>query len=147
MTKLARRRYVPVSSGDPKLEGEELKALQLEVPMWQMVSEAGVQRLVRMFELDSFSDALAFTSRIGGLVESPGQLPTIVIRQNTLILTLWTPAVEGLHLNDFITAARIDQLHDLWVSQNQENDPVVEASEESFPASDSPGWIGMDESK
>ena len=51
-----------------------------------------------------------FTNRVGGLAEAEGHHPAILTEWGQVTVTLWTHAIQGLHRNDFIMAAKIDSL-------------------------------------
>ena len=53
----------------------------------------------------------AFVDRVAALAESEGHHPDILLHDwNRVRLSLWTHAIGGLSLNDFILAAKIDGL-------------------------------------
>ena len=97
--------------GGPSLSLSEIDQYQSQVPDWEIVEIEGVKRLVRQFKFDNFVEALEFTNRIGELAEQEDHHPSILTEWGRVTITWWTHAVEGLHLNDFITAAKSDQLY------------------------------------
>jgi 4a-hydroxytetrahydrobiopterin dehydratase len=78
------------------------------VPAWSL-AEAGT-RLQRRFEFRDFVEAMKFVNRVADIAEAEGHHPDIAIHWNKVDLTLWTHKIGGLHVNDFILAARIDRL-------------------------------------
>jgi 4a-hydroxytetrahydrobiopterin dehydratase len=54
---------------------------------------------------------MEFFSRIAELAEREGHHPDLhLVSYRNLTVEIWTHAVQGLSLNDFILAAKIDQL-------------------------------------
>ena len=100
----------PCRKGGSPLSGEEIAGLLPEIPGWEVVSEEGVARLVRTFTFADFRSALGFTLRVGELAEKEGHHPKIVTEWGRVRVEWWTHSVGGLHRNDFIMAARTDEL-------------------------------------
>jgi len=82
-----------------------------QVPDWQIVEREGVQRLERVFKFKNFSQALAFTNRVGELAEAEGHHPALLTEWGKVTVTWWTHKIRGLHRNDFIMAAKTDKLY------------------------------------
>jgi 4a-hydroxytetrahydrobiopterin dehydratase len=82
-----------------------------QVPDWQIVERESIHRLERIFKFKNFVQALAFTHRVGELAESEGHHPAILTEWGKVTVTWWTHKIRGLHRNDFIMAAKTDQLY------------------------------------
>ncbi len=95
----------------PRVDDAELTQLRNEIPEWKLVEEDGVPKLQRLFSFSNFADALAFANRVGELAESLGHHPALLTEWGRVTVTWWTHKIHGLHRNDFICAARTDQLY------------------------------------
>jgi 4a-hydroxytetrahydrobiopterin dehydratase len=81
------------------------------VPDWEVVEQAGVKRLERVFKFKNFAQALDFTNRVGTLAEAEDHHPALLTEWGKVTVTWWTHAIGGLHRNDFVMAAKT---HDLY---------------------------------
>lgn len=95
----------------PRVSEADMQTLRDEIPDWKLVEEDGVPKLQRQFSFASFSDALTFTNRVGELAESLQHHPALLTEWGSVTVTWWTHKIHGLHRNDFICAARTDQLY------------------------------------
>ena len=94
----------------PRVTAEEVAELTPLIPDWVNEDHDGVPRLVRVFRLPTFRDALAFTQRVGELAEAEGHHPALLTEWGKVTVSWWTHKIRGLHRNDFIMAAKTDAL-------------------------------------
>ena len=109
MTVLADRQCEACRADSPRVTGKQLADLRAELPEWRIDSVAGIDRLVRRYPFSDFASALSFTNRIGALAEAEDHHPDLLTRWGSVEVTWWTHAIDGLHANDFIMAARCDR--------------------------------------
>lgn len=91
---------------------EEIEEMKPQVPEWDVVERDGIKRLERAFEFDDFAEALAFTNEVGEIAEEQGHHPLICTEWGEVTVTWWTHKIKGLHENDFIMAARTDEIYE-----------------------------------
>ena len=98
-------------TGAPTVTDMEMVLFQPQVPEWQVVERDGIKRLERLFKFPDFAQALAFTNRVGALAEAEGHHPALLTEWGKVTVTWWTHKIKGLHRNDFILAARTDEVY------------------------------------
>jgi 4a-hydroxytetrahydrobiopterin dehydratase len=81
------------------------------VPEWQIVERQNIKRLERLYKFKNFAEALAFTDKVGALAESEAHHPALLTEWGRVTVTWWTHKIKGMHRNDFIMAAKTDQLY------------------------------------
>jgi 4a-hydroxytetrahydrobiopterin dehydratase len=74
---------------------------------WKVINEHHLEKEVKF---KNFADALGFVNKVGQLAEAEGHHPDIWLSWGEVKLILYTHKINGLHENDFILAAKIDQL-------------------------------------
>ena len=105
---LASRQCVPCRGGVPPLSMERVELLRRQLSeAWTVVDG---HHLVREIRRKNFREALALANAIGEIAESQNHHPDLQVSWGRLGVTLFTHAIDGLHENDFIMAARIDEL-------------------------------------
>ncbi len=80
-----------------------------EIPSWELNRE-GNHSIERQFEFSDFGTAIGFVNGVAELAEDEGHHPDICINYNKVHLELSTHAAGGLTENDFILAAKINEL-------------------------------------
>ena len=91
----------------PRLSPEQAREYVTATPDWD-ISERS-DRLSRTFTFQDFRTAMAFVNRVADLAEAEGHHPDFAIHWNRVDILLWTHKIDGLHENDFIMAAKINQ--------------------------------------
>ena len=104
--KLAENKCVPCEGGTPPLGESKVNILIKEVPLWSLRDG----HLFRSFKCRNFKEAMVFVNSLANLAEEEGHHPDICIHYNRVEVELWTHAIKGLSENDFIMAAKTDNL-------------------------------------
>jgi len=110
MFDLANKTCTACRAGAPLATEEEIKSFMPQIPNWKIQEVEGENRLVRDFEFQGFATALSFTNKVGDLAESAGHHPAILTEWGQVKVSWWTHKIKGLHVNDFIMAAKTDGL-------------------------------------
>jgi 4a-hydroxytetrahydrobiopterin dehydratase len=105
---LAHKECVPCQGGMPALKGTALHTLHEKLgKSWQVVEE---HHLEKEYTFKNFREALDFTNRVGQLAEEQNHHPDIYLSWGKVRITLWTHKIDGLTENDFVLAAKIENL-------------------------------------
>ncbi len=108
MSELGKRVCEACRVGAPLVTDAEAAALQVQIPDWEILESDGIKRLARRFRFANFADALKFTNAVAAIAEEANHHPRLVAEWGAVEVTWWTHKIRGLHLNDFIMAARTD---------------------------------------
>jgi 4a-hydroxytetrahydrobiopterin dehydratase len=93
--------------GTPPLPEAEVARLSGAVPGWE---RDGDGYLTREFAFDDFIGPFGLVARVSLLAQAESHHPRVELEWGRAAFTIWTQTVEGLTRNDFILAAKIDQL-------------------------------------
>jgi 4a-hydroxytetrahydrobiopterin dehydratase len=110
MEALKEMRCEACQRGAPTVTPDEMPPLLAEIPNWQLEDEDGVPRLSRTFKFPDFAAALAFTNRVAALAEEQQHHPLLITEWGRVTVKWWTHKIRGLHKNDFIMAAKTDDV-------------------------------------
>lgn len=108
MTDLAQKTCEKCTKNTLPLSKEEANALLQQLPHWAMDAEN--KSISRRFEFRNFKQALAFVNALGALAEAEFHHPDMKLGWGYAEVTFMTHSIDGLHVNDFILAARTDAL-------------------------------------
>lgn len=110
MSKLTEQTCEACRADAPQVTEEQQQELLREIPDWQVIELNGEKQLQRVFKLKNFAQAQAFTNKVGDLAEAENHHPAILLEYGKVTVRWWTHKIGGLHKNDFIMAARTDEL-------------------------------------
>ena len=110
MAELLEQKCIPCSGNLPPATEEEINTYKTQIPEWEIITVNGELHLQRVYNFPNFKTALAFTNLIGEAAEEEGHHPALLTEWGKVTVTWWTHAIHGLHQNDFIMAAKTDQL-------------------------------------
>ena len=110
MVALADRACEACHADSPKVSADDASTLLDELPGWRIVDTPQL-RLVGEFRFPNFVAALAFANRVGELAEAEDHHPELVVEWGRVQVSWWTHAIGGLHMNDFVLAARTSSLN------------------------------------
>ena len=91
------------------LSSEEAERYMDAVPGWKL-ADGETAKITRSLKFKDFAQAMAFVNEIAQVAEIEGHHPDVCISWNRVRLELVTHAIGGLSMNDFIMAAKINEL-------------------------------------
>src|SRR5438874_1138083 len=107
MSDLAKKHCTPCHGGTLRLSGAELEPFEHGLPSWKAVDE---HHLEKSYAFRDFQTALDFVVRIGEVAEQEGHHPDLCLSWGKVDVKIFTHKIRGLSENDFILAAKIDEL-------------------------------------
>jgi len=107
---LAQQTCLPCSGTLPPATPEEIAQLSQQIPTWKIIQVDGTSQLQRQYQFSNFAKALAFTNEVGAVAEQAKHHPALLTEWGQVTVTWWTHAINGLHHNDFVMAAKTDAL-------------------------------------
>ena len=103
---LHEKKCIPCESGGDPLSESEAKKNLAEVPNWKL----NEKKIEREFIFTDFKDAMKFVNKVADLAEDEGHHPDFHVHWNKVLVELWTHSMNGLSENDFIVAAKINNI-------------------------------------
>ena len=102
------KKCVPCEGDTPAFTPEEIQEYIPKLKSgWEVLDN---KKIKKEFIFKDFKQAMAFINRVADIAEAEGHHPDIRIFYNRVMIDLWTHAVMGLSENDFILAAKIDNI-------------------------------------
>lgn len=105
---LTQKKCVACEGGVPKLTEGDARAFLTHTPAWELSSDTS--SISRTFSFKDFKEAMSFAIQIASIAEEEGHHPDLTVSWGKVKVFLTTHALGGLSENDFIVAAKVDQL-------------------------------------
>ena len=109
MTRLLEKKCTACELGAPLVPDEQQKDLLKDLEGW-LIDRADISKLVKTFQFSNYAETLNFVNLIAELSEDEDHHPKITVEWGRVCLEWWSHKIEGLHMNDFICAAKSDEL-------------------------------------
>ena len=111
MSDLIKKKCVPCEGGVTPFDISEIHKYQKKVDGWDILTDQKkIFFLIKKFKFKNFLDSQSFVNKVGDISESEGHHPDIVFGWGYSKIKITTHAIKGLSENDFILAAKIDQI-------------------------------------
>jgi 4a-hydroxytetrahydrobiopterin dehydratase len=107
-TALAQKSCTPCRGGIPPLDRAAAEVYHRDAPDWTLADDATL--LEQTYRFKNFGEAFAFVERAGALAESEFHHPDFSFGWGYVTVSLKTKKIKGLHENDFIMAAKLDEI-------------------------------------
>ena len=106
---LVAKKCLPCEGGVEACPLPQAEAQLEKLPGWYLTYEG--QRIRKDWKVKNFLAGMDFFNQVATLAESEGHHPDLhLVGYRNLSIEIWTHAIGGLSENDFILAAKIDQI-------------------------------------
>ena len=111
MSELRNKKCKPCEGGTIPFDISEIHKYQKKVDGWDITkNDKNIFFLEKNFKFKNFIDSQNFIKNDGKISEEEGHHPDIIFGWGYAKINITTHAIEGLSENDFILAAKIDQI-------------------------------------
>ena len=111
MNDLLSKKCSPCEGGVIPFDISEIHKYQKKVDGWDLVqNEKKIYFLEKKFTFKNFLEAQDFVNKVGKISEDEGHHPDILFGWGYAKINITTHAIKGLSENDFILAAKIDEI-------------------------------------
>ena len=112
MSDLLNKKCVPCEGGVLPFDISEIHKYQKKIDGWVVKkNEKEKYFLEKSFKFENFKISQNFINKVGEISENENHHPDISFGWGYAKIIIMTHAIEGLSENDFILAAKIDQIH------------------------------------
>jgi len=103
---LTKKKCKPCEGGTQPLAGDGLKAYMLKISGWEQVGST----IVKTFTFKNYYETMAFVNSVAWISHREDHHPDMEVGYKTCKVRYTTHAIKGLSENDFICAAKVDEL-------------------------------------
>lgn len=106
---LTQKKCLPCEGGVPAYSLDESKRQLAKLEGWRLTHDG--QRIRKDWTMKNFMAGVDFFNRVAQIAEDDNHHPDLHLESyRKLAIEIWTHAIGGLSENDFILAAKIDEL-------------------------------------
>lgn len=111
MNELITKKCAACSIDTPILDTKSIEHYLSNLKNWELNADQTV--IKRTFNFKNYGQVMAFTNTVAWLAFKEGHHPDMEISYNRCIVHFTTHAINALSENDFICAAKVDQLFEI----------------------------------
>jgi 4a-hydroxytetrahydrobiopterin dehydratase len=111
MYELAKLHCSPIGATTPRLNEHDVNQLKAKLPGWVTYEKDAELHLEKVYEFEDFRKAIAFTNQVAQVANEENHHPALLTEWGKVTVTWWTHKITGLHQNDFIMAAKTEQIY------------------------------------
>ena len=109
MRKLSNETCSACEIGAPLVPHDEQLELLKGLDGW-IIDNSDISKLIKEFQLNNYEKSVTFANLIADLAESQDHHPKIILEWGRVSIEWWSHKIKGLHMNDFICAAKSDEI-------------------------------------
>jgi 4a-hydroxytetrahydrobiopterin dehydratase len=110
MSDLSKKHCVACEGGAEPLNEKETKLMMTQVTDWQL-DQSG-KEISKTFKFKNYYETIAFVNSVAWISHREDHHPDLSVSYNKCEIRYSTHAIGGLSANDFICAAKVDELLD-----------------------------------
>ena len=111
MSDLSKKKCVACDGNIPPFDVDEIHKYIKKVDNWEVKSNVDKSfYLIKNFTFKNFKESQNFVNKVGNIAEEENHHPDISFGWGYAEIKVTTHAINGLSENDFILAAKIDQI-------------------------------------
>ena len=93
----------------PIVSDNEASMLIKEIEGWDLIND-GIKKLKKEFSFSNYSDSVDFSNKVADMADKEDHHPQIILEWGKVTVIWWSHKIKGLHKNDFICAAKTNNL-------------------------------------
>ena len=110
---LAKQKCEACTIDAPLVDEKGFPEILNDLDGWEIIyGETNI--LSKTFSFSSYSNSVKFTMDITKLAEEEDHHPAILLEWGSVKVQWWSHKIKGLHMNDFVCAAKTDLLAKLY---------------------------------
>ena len=108
---LIKQRCEACRADAPRVTEQELAELIKQIPSWAPIIRDEIMMLERTYSFGDYTQAVTFTNQVAEMADLEDHHPALLLEWGKVTVTWWSHKIKGLHKNDFICAAKTDELY------------------------------------
>lgn len=108
MTNLKNKKCVPCEGGVPPLTEKEITIYLKELSAgWEVIDS---KKIRKDFRFVNYKATMSFVNNVAAIADEENHHPDMCVHYSNVEMEIHTHAIDGLSENDFILAAKIDDI-------------------------------------